>query len=54
MTLTEIHKMLALLFEPGQVIGVSGIKLDGAMTKEFGADPNNADAFESDPEDREL
>jgi hypothetical protein len=27
-----INKTLALLFEPGQVIGVSGIRLDDSMT----------------------
>jgi hypothetical protein len=40
----DIKKTLALLFEPGQVIAVSGIKLDGTMTKKFYTDMDQAAA----------
>ena len=40
----SIKKMLAQLFEPGQVIGVSGIKLNNTMSKKFFTDVDNAAA----------
>jgi hypothetical protein len=39
-----VKKTLVLLFEPGQVIGVSGIKLDDTMTKKFYTDMDRAAA----------
>ncbi|MGA8214952.1 MAG: hypothetical protein WB799_15250 [Candidatus Sulfotelmatobacter sp.] len=38
----DIRKTLALLFEPGQVIAVSGIKLDDTMSKKFYTDMDQA------------
>ena len=40
----DIKKTLSLLFEPGQVISVSGIKLDDTMTKKFYTDMDRAAA----------
>jgi hypothetical protein len=40
----DIKKTLALLFEPGQVIAVSGITLDGTMSKKFYPDMDQAAA----------
>jgi len=38
MNLTEIKTTLALLFDPGQVVGVSGIRLNDTMSKKFYTD----------------
>jgi hypothetical protein len=38
----DLKKTLALLFDPDQVIAVSGIKLDGTMTKKFYTDMGKA------------
>jgi hypothetical protein len=51
----NVKKTLALPFEPGQVIGVSGIRPDGTLTKRSCTGMDKAAAvIERHPEDREL